>query len=85
MVCNVKVYKVPGLHSRDDNSTRGLWVEVDLNDDIYVSVCLGSKAYSSTVKHSRNFWMNPLYHTIDYGFPFLQLLQTLDDSPGHNL
>ena len=43
LICNVKVYKVPGLHTRDDHSTRGLWVEIDLNDDIYVSFNPGCK------------------------------------------
>jgi hypothetical protein len=42
LICNVKVYKVPGLHTRDDHSTRGLWVEVDLNE-IYVSYNSGFK------------------------------------------
>jgi len=42
LICNVKVYKVPGLHTRDDHSTRGLWVEIDLNDEIYVSAHSGS-------------------------------------------
>ena len=41
LLCDVKIYRVEGLHTRDDHGTRGIWVEIDF-DAVVVSPCQDS-------------------------------------------
>jgi hypothetical protein len=75
LLCDVKVYRVTGLHYRDHPSADETWVEIQLDHSILVSLSSENRQLTgSMAEHSTISRMNPSYR-----FPDCTYLSTLVD------